>query len=231
MKIGVLETGEPPAHLEVRFGRYDAMFARLLGDGYQLTNYNVVGGDLPTAPEEQEGYIVSGSPAGVYDAFDWIPRLADFLRAAKGRTKLVGICFGHQIMAEAFGGRVEKSDKGWGAGLHRYDVCAPAHWMDPVPSFAIPVSHQDQIVAQPPASRIVAASPFTRFGMLEYQDQPAISFQCHPEFEPEFAQALIEHRRARLPDPDGAIASLKQPNDRPLVAGWIRRFLDGSADA
>ena len=229
MKIGILETGEPPAYLEQRFGRYERMFQELLGPDYALTNYNVVGGAFPARAEDEQAYIVTGSPAGVYDAFHWIDQLKGFLRSAKGKAKLVGVCFGHQVMAEAFGGRVEKSERGWGIGLHRYDVREPAEWMDPVHSFAVPVSHQDQIVAQPPASRIVAASPFTPFGVLEYRDQPAISFQCHPEFDPSYAEALIEHRRARLPDPDAAIASLHQPNDRALVGGWIRRFLDGSA--
>jgi len=228
-RIGILETGEPPASLEPRFGRYKDMFQDLLGDRYLMTNYNVVAGEYPKQPEDEQAYIVTGSAAGVYDAFEWIPRLKEFLREAKGRAKLVGICFGHQVMAEAFGGRVEKSDRGWGIGLHRYDVREPAEWMDPVPSFATPVSHQDQIVVQPPRSRIVAASPFTPYGLLAYEDQPAISFQCHPEFDPAYAEALIEHRRARLPDADAAIASLHQPNDRHLVGSWIRRFLEGSA--
>jgi GMP synthase-like glutamine amidotransferase len=229
IRIGILETGEPPANLELRFGRYIGMFQDLLGDRYRMTNYNVVGGCFPRAPEDEDAYIVTGSPAGVYDPFQWISELKTFLRSARGKSKLVGICFGHQVMAEAFGGRVEKSERGWGIGLQRYEVREPAPWMDAVPSFAIPVSHQDQIVEQPPATRILAASAFTPFGLLSYQDQPAISFQCHPEFDPAYAEALIEHRRGRLPDPDAAIASLRQPNDRPLVAGWIRRFLDSSA--
>lgn len=231
MKVGILETGEPPAHLELRFGRYLGMFQDLLGDRYRMTNYNVVGGTFPDAPEDEEAYIVTGSPAGVYDAFGWIEDLKAFLRGARGRAKLVGMCFGHQVMAEAFGGRVDKSERGWGIGLHRYEVREPAPWMDPVPSFAVPVSHQDQIVEQPPQTRIVAASPFTPFGVLSYEDQPAISFQCHPEFSPAYAEALIEHRRARLADPDAAIASLRGSNDRELAASWIRRFLDGSTAA
>jgi len=231
MKIGILETGEPPANLELRFGRYIEMFADLLGNGYRMTNYNVVGGQFPATAEAEQAYIVTGSPAGVYDNFEWIPELKSFLRAARGKAKLVGICFGHQIMAEAFGGRVEKSEKGWGVGLQRYDVVEQAPWMDKVASFAVPVSHQDQVVEQPPRSRILAASDFTKFGVLGYEDQPAISFQCHPEFDPAYAAALIEHRRGRLPDPNGALSSLEQPNDRPLVGRWIRRFLDGSAAA
>ncbi len=132
-------------------------------------------------------------------------------------------------MAEAFGGRVEKSSRGWGVGLHRYEVEAPQLWMDGIADFAIPVSHQDQIVALPPSAEVVAGSVFTNYGVLTYRDAPALSFQCHPEFEPAFAKALIETRRHRLPDPDAALAALDQPNDRERVAGWIRTFLRGGA--
>lgn len=227
MKIGILETGRPPAELEPAFGRYDAMFQRLLGNGFEFRTYHVAGGELPDDAAEQDAYIVTGSAAGVYEDHAWIPGLKLFLRSVKGKARLVGICFGHQIMAEAFGGRVEKSERGWGVGLHRYHVVDPAPWMDPVESFAIPVSHQDQIVEQPPATSVVAATPFTPFAVLHYEDQPAISFQCHPEFEPGFAEALIEHRRDRLPDPDAALETLRQPSDRAVVGKWIGRFLRG----
>ena len=229
MKIGILETGRPSAALEGRFGRYDAMLMRLLGEHYQTHTYAVMAGDYPERPEDQDAYLITGSAAGVYDDLPWISGLKAFLQEARGNAKLVGICFGHQIMAEAFGGRVEKSDKGWGVGLHCYEVWEAVPWMDPVDRFSVPVSHQDQIVRQPPQSRVVASSPFTPFGVLAYEDQPAISFQCHPEFEPEFARALIAERRDRLPKPDDAIATLGQPSDGPLVGSWIRKFLNGSA--
>ncbi len=225
IKVGILETGEPPADLRARFGGYGDMFERLLGPGFETRVYDVRSGQYPASPEEQDAYIVTGSPAGVYEDHAWIPELKGFLQAAKGKAKLVGVCFGHQIMAEAFGGRVEKSERGWGVGLQRYDVRDRAEWMDGDDSIAVPVSHQDQIVDQPPASRILASSDFTPFGVLAYQDQPAISFQCHPEFDPEFAKALIESRRDRLPMADEALASLQQPADSDRVSGWIRRFL------
>jgi GMP synthase-like glutamine amidotransferase len=98
--------------------------------------------------------------------------------------------------------------------------------MDKVEEIAIPVSHQDQIVVQPPASHILAASLFSPFGMLRYDDQPAMSMQFHPEFEPDFTRALIERRRGYLPDPDAAIASLEGRDDRARVASWIRNFLE-----
>jgi GMP synthase-like glutamine amidotransferase len=224
MEVAILRTGEPPADLLQRFAHYDAMFARLLGPGFETVSYDVRGGEYPD-PQAHPACLVTGSPAGVYDDLPWIDPLKAFLRAARGKTKLVGVCFGHQIMAEAFGGRVEKSERGWGVGLQTYDVKARAPFMDEAAAIAIPVSHQDQIVVQPPATTILAASDFTPFGMLAYDDQPALSMQFHPEFEPEFVKALIETRRERLPDPDAALATLAAPDDRARVAGWIRRFL------
>ena len=223
MTLAILETGRPPAALQERFENYPAMFERLLG--VEARVYHAEGGELPARPEDHDAYLVTGSAAGVYDPLPWIAPLEDFLRLAKGKAKLVGICFGHQVMAEAFGGRVEKSIRGWGVGLQRYDVVVRAPWMDDVASIDVPVSHQDQIVVQPPHSHILASSDFSPFGMLAYEDQPAISMQFHPEFDPAYARALIESRRERLPDPDAAIASLDAPDDRARVAAWIRNFL------
>jgi GMP synthase-like glutamine amidotransferase len=225
MQIAILRTGEPPAGLLERFGHYDAMFARLLGTGFETVSYDVQRGELPAVARAHPAYLITGSPAGVYDPLSWIAPLEDFLRAAKGEAKLVGICFGHQVMAEAFGGRVEKSERGWGVGLQTYRVEAREPWMDEGGSISVPVSHQDQIVALPPHSHVLAGSAFSPFGMLAYDDQPAISMQFHPEFDTAFARALIETRRERLPNPDAAIASLGQPNDRARVAQWIRGFL------
>jgi GMP synthase-like glutamine amidotransferase len=224
MKIGILEAGRPPGSLAKRFGDYPAMFGEFLGPGFETRSYDVTAGELPDLGDAQ-AWLVTGSPAGVYDDLPWIESLKGFIRAAKGKAKLLGICFGHQLMAEAFGGRVTKSERGWGVGLHRYEVLAPAAFMDDSPSIAVPVSHQDQIVEQPPCCTVLAASLFTPFGMLAYDDQPAISMQFHPEFSPAYARALIEFRRDRLLDPDGAIASLEAPNDRDRVATWIRCFL------
>ncbi|PTS88549.1 MULTISPECIES: glutamine amidotransferase-related protein [unclassified Caulobacter] len=233
MRIGLLETGEPPVALQPEFGRYGGMFQTLLGPGHAYATYDVQAGQLPQSPGEQDAWIITGSSAGVYDPLPWIEPLSDLLRAACGRVPLVGVCFGHQIMAQAFGGQVVKSDKGWGVGLHQYDIATTAPWMDDNRSIAIPASHQDQVVALPAGARVLAGSDFTPFGVLAY-DAPAgqaaaISMQVHPEFDPAYAAALIEARRgSRYTDPqaDAAIASLQAPNDRHRVAGWIGRFLE-----
>ena len=160
MRIGILEAGVPPRALVDEHGRYDAMTARLLGPDFATTSFRVQEGGLPARPEDFDGYVVTGSSAGVYDDLPWIAPLRAFLQVAKGRAKLVGICFGHQIMAEAFGGRVVKSDKGWGLGLQRYEVKARADWMDEARTIAIPASHQDQVVALPPGARVLARNDF-----------------------------------------------------------------------
>lgn len=229
MNVGILETGHPPGGLAARFGDYPAMFRGLLGAGFDTTTYDVAAGKLPERPAAHGAYLITGSPAGVYDGLPWIEPLKAFLREAKGQAKLVGVCFGHQIMAEAFGGRVEKSGKGWGVGLQTYDLVGEAPWLDGTGGIAVPASHQDQIVLQPPRSVILAASAFTPYAMLAYRGQPAISMQFHPEFAPDYARALIALRRAILPDPDAALASFGRPDDRARVAGWIRRFLEEGA--
>lgn len=229
-RIAILETGVPPEALRDDYDDYPARFRALLGEGVSTTRFNVQAGILPDDPAGFEGVVVTGSAAGVYEDHAWIPPLTGWLRAARGRTRILGICFGHQIMAHAWGGRVEKSDKGWGVGLHRYDVTAHEPWMFPrADSVAIPVSHQDQVVAVPDEARVIAACEFTPYAGLAW-GRDAVSFQCHPEFQPAYAAALVELRRGRIPDAvaDAAIESLKRPDDRALMTAWVRAFLLGT---
>ena len=225
MKVAILETGRPPGGLADEFGDYSAMFAGLLGPGFEAESFDVQRGQLPDR-RGHDAYLITGSPEGVYDPLPWIEPLKQFIRSASS-AKMVGVCFGHQIMAEALGGRVEKSDKGWGAGLHRYSIVRSKPWMDGASDISAPASHQDQVVFQPPNTELVATSPFTEYAALAWTDRPAISFQFHPEFSPAFAKALIEQRYDLVPDPDAAIASLDAPNDSARVGGWIRNFLNG----
>jgi GMP synthase-like glutamine amidotransferase len=223
MKIAILETGVPPPPLAETFGDYPSMFADLLGDSYSTETFDVQQGRLPDT-SEHDAILITGSPAGVYEPLPWIEPLMSFIRGA-GDKKMIGVCFGHQVMAEALGGKVIKSPKGWAAGLNRYEVLRPQPWTNGERRIAIPASHQDQVVVQPPNTTVVAASGFTPYAALAWDDRPAISFQFHPEFTPAYAKALIEKRYDRVNEPDAAIASLDGPNDNELVAGWIRRFL------
>jgi len=225
MKLAILETGVPPDPLADEFGSYPDMFARLLGPGFEIETFDVEKGELPE-PAAHGAYLVTGSPAGVYDPLPWIPPLMDFICSADG-ARMIGICFGHQVMARALGGEVIKSPKGWGAGLHRYDVVHPQPWTNGERQVAIPASHQDQVVRQPPNTEVVARSDFTPFAALAWTDRPAISFQFHPEFSVGYAKALIEKRFDKVNDPERALASLDAPNDNARVGEWMREFLNG----
>ena len=227
MRIGILEAGAPPASLQPEFGRYTGMVEHMLGSGFSYRVFDVVDA-APPSPDACDAFVITGASAGVYDDLPWIAPMEGFLRAAKGRVPLIGICFGHQLMAQAFSGVVEKSPKGWCAGLHTYQVTHREPWMDAAETIAIPASHQDQVVVAPPSARTILASDFTPFAALAYADQPAISIQGHPEFEPPFAQALYESRLDAPYDEaeaDRVIASLGAPNDRGRVATWLRTFL------
>jgi GMP synthase-like glutamine amidotransferase len=231
LKVGILKTGHPPISAIDAFGTYPEMFMRLLGpEAYDWRTYDVDGGEMPASPEDCAAYIVTGSAAGVYETDPWIGALLDFLRAARGRTKLVGVCFGHQAMAQAFGGKVIKSPKGWGIGAHDYQVTGRAPWMDDAAAIRLPASHQDQVVELPPGADVVVSSAFTPMAGLVWRDHSAISIQPHPEFDPAYATALIEARRGKVyadGEADRAVASFAGPDDRERVGRWIGAFLRG----
>jgi GMP synthase-like glutamine amidotransferase len=233
MKLGILETGHPPRALQPQFGDYPGMFRALLGETtYAYRTYRAKDGELPQAVTDCDAYLVTGSPAGVYDSRPWIAPLLDFLRAAKGRAGLVGICFGHQAMAQAFGGYVEKASRGRVMGLQDYAVTDPQPWMEDVAHFRAAASHQDQVVVLPPGVRLVAGNEFTPYGMLAYDDQPAMSLQLHPEFEAAYARALADPQGPpyEVAAREAAVRSYDQPDDRFRVAGWIRNFLARAGD-
>jgi GMP synthase-like glutamine amidotransferase len=232
MRITILETGRPPEALRADFPSYPAMFESLLaGVDSDLSFDTVAVVDSATLPDPKtlEAVLITGSPAGVYDPEPWIAPLEDFIRAAAATaTPQVGICFGHQIMAQAFGGRVEKSAKGWGVGRHRYAVTLRPDWMRPeAEAFAVAASHQDQVVALPATARVLARNDHCAYAALDYAHAPAMSLQGHPEMSVAFAADLVQARRGtRIPEPIAAAAldSLKEPTDHQLAAQWIVQF-------
>jgi GMP synthase-like glutamine amidotransferase len=233
MKITILETGRPPEVLRAAYPSYPTMFETLLAGADPTLRFEsiaVVDGAALPDPATLEAVLITGSPAGVYDPEPWIAPLEDFIRdAATAGTPQVGICFGHQIMAQAFGGKVEKSTKGWGVGRHRYRITARPAWMAPeAETFAVAASHQDQVVALAPTARVLAESDHCAFAALDYSHAPAMSLQGHPEMTAAFAADLVQARRgSRIPEPiaAAALASLTEPTDHALAALWITRFL------
>lgn len=233
MKIGILETGHVPEPLGDAHGDYPGMFARLLrtaDPALEFAVYHVTEEQLPGAVDECDAWLVTGSRHGVYDPLPWIEPLKRFLeRAYKAGIPIVGICFGHQILAEALGGRAIKSDKGWGLGVSRYTIHRKADWMTGVDGeFSLNALHQDQVIEIPGDAEVLAGSDFCPYAVLAYRGN-AISIQPHPEFPTEYLRDLIEHRRTTtLSDPvaDAGLATLDQPIHARQVAEWIVNFLN-----
>ena len=231
MKITIIQTGEVPEPLAPRFGSYPRMFERMFDATGGDFSYEVVaasGGEALPDPGGLDGIVITGSPAGVYEDHPWLDPLRDFIRRAyAANTPMLGICFGHQIMADATGGVVTKSDKGWGIGRHTYRVMArPSFMADAPEAVSVACSHQDQVIVPPANAEVILASEFTPNAGLVYRNGAALSFQPHPEFEDDYAQALAEMRRGLAPDAvvDGAVASLERPSDSRAVSGYIARF-------
>lgn len=234
MKLTIIQTGDVPAPLRDRFGPYHQMFRTMFeasGGGFTYEAVLASDGEVLPDPAGLEGIVITGSPAGVYDDLPWIEPLRDFVRAAyAANTPMLGICFGHQIMADALGGDVRKSEKGWGMGRHSYRVLSRPGFMDDAPeTLAIACSHQDQVITPPETARVILASDFTPNAGLVYDNGAALSFQPHPEFHDDYALALAEMRRGRAPDEvvDTALASIAKPSDSADLARYIGRFFKG----
>lgn len=232
MKLTILKTGEVPVSLAGRFPAYPdmvrAMFERD-GARFDFEVIDVVGGAPLPDLQTLDAVLITGSSAGVYEDHPWLDPLRDFIRKAHAsRTKLVGICFGHQIIADALGGEVRKSEKGWGLGRHTYAIGSRPRFFDlPRASVSIACSHQDQVIVAPKGADVVLSSAFTPNAGLHYTNGTTLTFQPHPEFGDPYVTALVELRRGLAPDGvvDAALASMAKPSDSPLLARAISRFL------
>ena len=231
MLIGIIEPGKVMAEMRHHTPDYPTAFERLLSavePGLRFRPYHVLDGDLPDEPLACDGWLITGSAHGVYEDHDWIPPLEQFCRDVRGVGRpLIGVCFGHQLIAQAFGGKVVKSDKGWGAGIHEYHVSTPKAWMGAESDqAAIVVSHQDQVIEPPPEAEILGGSGFCEYGLMQI-GETVLAMQFHPEMTKEFSSDLIDIRRERMGDAvsDAAKASLSGTADREQVARWMTAFL------
>jgi GMP synthase-like glutamine amidotransferase len=231
MKLGILKTDAVRPEWVPEFGEYPDMFAALLGreDGeLEFVTYDVEEGEYPADIDEVDAYLITGSKSSVYDDKPWIRDLEEFVRALHARRKkLVGICFGHQLVAQALGGRTEKSPLGWGVGLqdYRFDSLPPWHDQGPA-DFAILASHQDQVVENAKGAQVLAGSDFCENAVCQVGNH-ILTFQGHPEFLPGYSREIMEFRRDMIGESayTNGMASLSRAQEGARVARWIVNFL------
>ncbi len=231
MKVAILICDDVLERFQPRFGNYPAMIRQMFAfaDGpFEFTDFDCREGHYPGDIHDYDFYITTGSKASVYDDETWIHDLIKFVRHLDcHQKKLIGICFGHQIIAMARRGMVEKSPRGWGIGVAVNRVVASPDWMRQKKSqLNIIVSHRDQITTLPEDALVIAESDFCPFFMVQWNSH-FLSIQGHPEWRREYASSLTNNRRAIIPPErvEAGLDSLSIAPDSRLFSRWILDFV------
>jgi len=232
MKIGLLECDHVLERYRHIAGDYRDMFANLFArhaPQIALHPFDVCDGAFPPSLDACDAYLATGSRFSAYDDVDWIHALKDFMRRIhESKKPFVGVCFGHQLMAEALGGKVSRAATGWGVGVHGVEVIGPELWMRPEgSSCALQYMHQDQVERLPEDGVVIGRSDHCPVAIFRAGDS-TLGIQAHPEFPKAYSKALLLDRVERIGEErvKTALASLDQPTDESVVAKWIVEFLE-----
>jgi GMP synthase-like glutamine amidotransferase len=231
MNLGILNCDRLSEEFAARYGQYPEMFALLLQSAdpkMTFTVFEALQGQLPTDVYAADAYLITGSRHGVNDGYPWITQLESFVRTLHAaQKKVIGICFGHQLIAKALGGQVIKSPNGWGIGISQNHVIFHKLWMQPQQNqLNLLVSHQDQVITLPQGAQCLASSDFCPNYMIQI-GSTLLSVQGHPEFTKAYAKDLM-HSRAGIIAQDvltKGMQSLVLEHEHLLMAQWIVRFL------
>ncbi|MGE3772819.1 MAG: type 1 glutamine amidotransferase [Gammaproteobacteria bacterium] len=229
-RLGLLACDTIWQPLRSRHGDYADMIAHWLtaaGADFELHVWAAHEGDLPAHVDDCDAWLVSGSRAGVYEALPWMASLLDWVRGvyAAGRPQL-GICFGHQLLAEALGGRTLRAPAGWGIGNVVLRLRATTAGAPTREALSLYMAHQDQVVTLPPGATWLAETEHCAHAMFAMGDR-VLGLQAHPEFTADFMREMTcedafplrpEHRAA-------ALASYDAPVDATAAGRWAAAFL------
>lgn len=232
MNICVLMCGRANPDMDPSLPTYSelmaGMFHRADPEGrIRLVEMPVIDGNFPENVNDFDGYLITGSPSSVYDPEDWISRLLNLVREIyEARLPLVGICFGHQAIAQALGGNVACSEKGWGVGIRRSNLLAMEPWMDVgARTCDLIYSHRDQVMSLPAGAKLLMSDDFCSYAAFSMGDT-LFSLQGHPEFTRPFALGLLKMRcdiigRATV---EPARKSLEGRHEGDRVGRWLVDF-------
>lgn len=230
LRIGLMMVGHVDPKSQHIAGDYPELFGSLLEPlGIELVRYDLDEGRFPDDVSECDGWLCSPSRMSTYDPVPWLADAEELLRRIIAtETPYVGICFGHQLLAQALGGTVEKSPEGWGVGVRDYRVVARRSWMTPaVDAFSLIGSHQDQVMRLPAEAELLFTADYCPNGGFAVGER-AWTLQVHPEFIPPLADHLLAGRMELIGAEKviAARATLHRPLHRQLVAEWIKAFFD-----
>jgi len=232
MHIAVLVTNTDQSAFAARHPRDAEKFTVLLKTArpdWQVTTFEVTENDFPASLQGFDGLLIGGSPASVNDENHWIERLSDLIRQAHGAgVPMMGVCFGHQAIAQALGGTVGPNPGDFILGTTETTFTARAPWMPAeARKITLASAHGEQVTALPQGAEVLGESPACpvaayRIGTLVF------ATQHHPEMTPAFLAALVEEFAPEFPPEIGrhARASLAQAPEGPRFAEWIARFFE-----
>jgi len=233
MRIGLLQCDHVADDLITIHGDYQDMFSDLLhaqDQDIEVAIYDLTADNFPIDLSACDGYIITGSQFSAYDDIPWIHKTKKLIiNLYQAEVPTIGICFGHQLIAEALGGKVEKAtDKGWGVGLQKWDIKTTYDWMGntSLDTFSLRASHQDQVVKLPTDSTLYAGSDFCPIAGFQ-AGKHILTMQGHPEFSKEYANALMKKRVDRIGKDvvKAAQQSLKKEADSHDVGAWMVDFI------
>ncbi len=234
MQIGILQCDSVRSTLSETYGEYPAMIEaafRATDDSLTFKTYPSYLGVLPDDIENCDAYIITGSRHSVFDHDEelWINPLRDFIiKLNKAKKKLLGLCFGHELIADVMGGKVERADCGWQIGIHTVEITQHRDFMQPkTDALYLPMMCEDQVQSIGEEATIMAQGKNSQYAILQYGDH-ILTTQGHPEFTQDFAKALITLRQDEFPSKrfEKGLASFSEnQTDRETVFRWFTNFL------